>query len=97
MDGRVRDLQQSASSPSFASVVYPWKSAAVSLYYQRAANYRQEASFNGRYRDPQFGILVDETDSATADLKIDNVGLSLGYKVSPQFAVGASVRARGSR
>lgn len=85
-------FDSSTGGPSFASVVYPWKSAAVSLYYQRAANYKQEASFSGRYRDPNFNILVDETDAAATDLKIDNVGLSLGYKLSPQVSVGASVR-----
>lgn len=93
VDGRgFETFSSSASSPSFASVVYPWKSVAVSAYFQRAANYLQEASFSGRYRDPNFGILIDEADSASTDLQIDNVGLSLGYEVSPQLSVGASVR-----
>src|SRR5262245_17250935 len=33
-------------SPSFFSVVYPWKRAAVSFYYQRAADYRARSSFD---------------------------------------------------
>src|SRR5688572_8256968 len=38
-------FDESATSPSFFSFVYPWKSVAVSGYYQRAANYRQDATF----------------------------------------------------
>ena len=34
-------------SPSFFSVVYPWNRAAVSLYYQRAADYRNHSFFEG--------------------------------------------------
>jgi long-chain fatty acid transport protein len=86
-------FDESATSPSFASIVYPWKSAAVSAYYQRSANYRQDASFDGQYRDPSFfNVLTNEVDATFTDLKVENVGLSLAYKVTPQLSVGASVR-----
>ncbi|MET0552459.1 MAG: outer membrane protein transport protein [Vicinamibacteria bacterium] len=86
-------FDESATSPSFFSVVYPWKSAAVSGYYQRAANYRQDATFEGRYRVPEFfNILVNEVNATYTQLEVENVGVSLAYKVSPQVSVGASVR-----
>jgi long-chain fatty acid transport protein len=86
-------FDESATSPSFLSFVYPWKSAAVSGYYQRAANYRQDATFDGQYRDPSFfNVLTNEVDSTYTDLKVENVGLSLAYKINSQFSVGASIR-----
>jgi long-chain fatty acid transport protein len=86
-------FDESATSPSFFSFVYPWKSAAVSGYYQRAANYRQDATFEGQFRDPTFfNVLTNEVDATYTDLKVENVGVSLAYKVGPRFSVGASVR-----
>lgn len=86
-------FDESATSPSFFSFVYPWKSAAISGYYQRAANYRQDATFEGQYRDPSlFNVLTNEVDATYTDLKVENLGVSLAYKVNPQFSVGASLR-----
>jgi long-chain fatty acid transport protein len=86
-------FDESATSPSFFSFVYPWKSAAVSGYYQRSANYRQDATFDGQYRVPEFfNILVNEVNATYTELKVENVGVSLAYKLNPQLSVGASVR-----
>jgi long-subunit fatty acid transport protein len=86
-------FDESATSPSFISFVYPWKSVAVSGYFQRAANYRQDATFEGQYRDPSlFNVLTNEVDATYTDLKVENVGLSLAYEINPQLSVGASIR-----
>jgi long-subunit fatty acid transport protein len=79
-------------SPSFFSFVYPFKNAAVSVYYQQATNFEIRSLF--QIQDELFvGVPATISILSGADLLFDNVGASIAYKISPKLAVGASVRA----
>lgn len=78
-------------SPSFFSVVYPWKNAAVSLYYQRAADYRAASQFSGLFSAPEFDI--HETDTVGVLFRNENIGLSGAFKLGDKVSIGASLRA----
>jgi long-subunit fatty acid transport protein len=73
-------------SPAFFSFVYPFKNAAVSVYYQQATNFKNSASF------ADIDNASSTTQVSTANLLFDNVGLSLAFKVTPKLSIGASVR-----
>ncbi len=74
-------------SPSFFSVVYPWKKAAVSLYYQRAADFRSGSRF-ADFLSPQFY----NEDVVNVRFKIENVGLSAAFKLGDKVSIGGSAR-----
>jgi long-chain fatty acid transport protein len=79
-------------SPAYFSFVYPFKNAAVSVYYQQATNFESSSSFS----DP--GEFFEDTPAtftltSGTELLLDNIGASLAYKLHPKVAVGASVRA----
>ncbi len=75
-------------SPSFFSVVYPWQKAAVSLYYQRAADFRSGSRFDGFIaRD-----LYNE-DIVEVLFRAENIGLSAAFKLGDKVSVGGSIRA----
>lgn len=75
-------------SPSFFSVVYPWQKAALSVYYQRAADFRLESGFDGFLaRDLYNEDLVDVA------FRAENVGLSGAFKLGSKVSIGGSVRA----
>jgi long-subunit fatty acid transport protein len=79
-------------SPAYFSFVYPFKNAAVSVYYQQATNF-ESASFFSAEGEVFVGIPANLGLTSRAELLLDNVGASLAYKVGPQVAIGASVRA----
>jgi long-subunit fatty acid transport protein len=74
-------------SPSFFSVVYPWKQAAVSFYYQRAADYRARSSFDDLLPDFDYNLDVVELLFRT-----ENIGVSGAFKIGDKVSVGASIR-----
>jgi long-chain fatty acid transport protein len=74
-------------SPAFFSVVYPGRAAAVSLYYQRAADFRNRSFFEG--------VLEGGTpnyDQADTTFRVENAGLSAAFEVGSRFSVGGSLR-----
>jgi long-chain fatty acid transport protein len=84
-------FSDSVTSPSFFSFVYPWKSAAVSVYYQRSTDFKSHSRFEGRI-PLDFGIVANDVDSTGVDLRVENIGLSAAYKINSQFSIGGSVR-----
>jgi long-subunit fatty acid transport protein len=75
-------------SPSFFSVVYPWQNAAVSLFYQRAADYRSGSLFDG-FIDTD----VYNQDRVDVAFRTDNLGLSAAFKLGSKVSIGGSIRA----
>lgn len=75
-------------SPSFFSVVYPWQKAAISLYYQRSADFRSGSVFDGFISRDLYNQDVVEILFRT-----ENVGLSGAVKLGDKISVGASIRA----
>jgi long-subunit fatty acid transport protein len=75
-------------SPSFFSVVYPWQKAAVSLFYQRAADFRSTSKF-ADFLSADF-YNVDEVDVV---FRTENLGLSGAFKLGNKVSIGGSVRA----
>jgi long-chain fatty acid transport protein len=75
------------ASPSFFSVVYPWNSAAVSLYYQRAADFRNHSFFEGVLEggSPNY-------DQADTRFRVENAGLSAAVELGSKVSVGGSLR-----
>jgi long-subunit fatty acid transport protein len=74
-------------SPSFFSVVIPWQQAAISLYYQRAADYRSTTSF-----EDFLGTEFYNVDEVSTLFRTENVGLSAAFKLSDRISVGGSIR-----
>jgi long-subunit fatty acid transport protein len=75
-------------SPSFFSVVYPWSKAAISFYYQRAADYRSGSRF-GDFLSPS----IYNEDLVEVRYKVENAGLSAAFKLGSKASIGGSVRA----
>lgn len=78
-------------SPAYFSFVYPFKKAAISVYYQQATNFKSSSQFSDQ------GEVFEGTPanlglSSSADLLLDNIGASVGYKITPKLALGASIR-----
>jgi long-chain fatty acid transport protein len=84
-------FSDSVTSPSFFSVVYPWKSVAIAGYYQRNADFKQHSRFEGPIR-LDFGIRANDVDTTAADFRLENMGASLSYKINSKVSVGAGVR-----
>lgn len=80
------------SGLGFLSVVYPWKSAAVSLYYQRAADFRSHSFFEGVIDLPRSGDLANY-DQVETNFKVENVGATAAFKLGSKLSLGASARA----
>jgi long-chain fatty acid transport protein len=74
-------------SPAFFSVVYPWSKAAVSLYYQRAADFRNHSFFEGVLPggSPNY-------DQADTKFRVENAGLSAAVELGSRLSVGGSLR-----
>jgi long-subunit fatty acid transport protein len=74
-------------SPAFFSVVYPWKSAAFSAYYQRAADFRNHSFFEGVLPggSPNY-------DQADTKFRVENAGLSVAVEIGSKVSVGGSLR-----
>lgn len=75
-------------SPSFFSFVYPWQKAAVSVFYQRAADYRSGSQFQG-FIDTDFY----NQDTVDVNFRAENLGLSAAFKLGSKISIGGSVRA----
>ena len=74
-------------SPAFFSVVYPWNSAAVSLYYQRSADFKNRSFFEGVLEggSPNY-------DQADTRFRLENLGLSAAVEVGSRLSLGGSLR-----
>jgi long-subunit fatty acid transport protein len=79
------------ASPGFFSFVYPWKSAAVSVYYQRAADYRSHSFFEGVIFQPTQGNLANY-DQVQTQFRVENYGASAAVKLGSKASVGGSAR-----
>ena len=75
-------------SPSFFSVVYPWQNAAVSVFYQRAADFRSNSRFEGFIDDALYN--EDRVDVA---FRTENFGVSGAFKLGSKISIGGSIRA----
>jgi long-subunit fatty acid transport protein len=84
-------FSDSVTSPSFFSAVYPWKSAAISAYYQRSADFKQHSRFQGLLPLDR-GIISSDVDSTAAEFRVENAGVSASFKLGSRFSVGAGVR-----
>jgi long-subunit fatty acid transport protein len=78
-------------SPGFFSFVYPWKNAAMSVYYQRAADYRSHSFFDGVIDVRNAGDLANY-DQVETQFRVENYGASLAFKLGPKVSLGASGR-----
>jgi len=81
-------FESSTSELSFASFVKPYEKATLALYYQRAADFSGENSFEA-YDD---SLLDAYRARQRLDLVLDNFGVSLAYRVGPRVSLGASLR-----
>lgn len=75
-------------SPSFFSVVYPLKGAAVSAYYQRAADFKSHSFFDGVIP----GTSLPNYDEVDTRFKVENLGVSAAFKLGKMLSIGGSVR-----
>jgi long-subunit fatty acid transport protein len=80
------------SGLGFLSVVYPWKNAAVSLYYQRAADFRSHSFFEGIIDLPRSGDLANY-DQVSTQFTVENLGATAAFKLGSKVSLGASARA----
>jgi long-chain fatty acid transport protein len=78
-------------SPSFFSFVYPLKDAAVSIYYQTAADFRSHSFFEGVIFQPTSGNLANY-DQVQTQFRVQNYGLSAAFKLGSKASIGASAR-----
>jgi long-subunit fatty acid transport protein len=83
-------FKDSVGSPSFFSLVYPMKNAAFSLSYQRAADYKSHSFFDGVF-PTQDGELANY-DQVETSFRVENTGLSAGFKLGPHLSIGGSAR-----
>jgi len=85
-----QEFNDKVGSPGFFSVVYPWKQAAMSVYFQRSADFRSHSLFDGVIAT-NIGTLPN-TDQTQTDFKADNYGLSAAFKLGSRVSIGASAR-----
>ncbi|MFI5184355.1 MAG: OmpP1/FadL family transporter [Vicinamibacteria bacterium] len=78
-------------SASFFSFVYPWKEAAVSVYYQRAGDFRSHSFFEGVIFQPDQGNLANY-DQVQTQFRVENYGLSAAFKLGSKVSIGGSAR-----
>lgn len=74
-------------SPAFFSVVYPGRAAAVSVYYQRAADFRNRSFFEGVLEGG-----APNYDQADTTFRLENAGLSAAFELGSRVSVGGSLR-----
>jgi long-subunit fatty acid transport protein len=84
------EFNDKVGSPGFFSFVYPWKQAALSVYFQRSADFRSHSLFDGVI-STNVGTLPN-TDQVETDFKVDNYGLSGAFKVGSMVSIGGSAR-----
>jgi len=75
-------------SPSFFSLVYPLKGAAVSAYYQRSADFKSHSFFDGVIP----GTSLPNYDQVDTRFKVENIGVSAAFKLGAKASIGGSVR-----
>ncbi len=78
-------------SPAYFSFVYPFKNAAISVYYQQATRFESSSFFQDQGEIFE-GSPANFALTSAADLLLDNAGVSVGFKVTPKLAIGASLR-----
>jgi long-subunit fatty acid transport protein len=81
-------FKDQVGSPSFFSFVYPHKSMAVSVYYQRVADFRSHSFFDGVIP----GAGLPNYDQVETRFMVENTGLSAAFKVGSKISVGGSAR-----
>jgi long-subunit fatty acid transport protein len=78
-------------SPSFFSFVYPWKSAAVSAYYQRSSDFRSHSFFEGESLTTGGGLL--RYDQVETEFSVEIFGAAAAYKLGSKVSIGGSLQA----
>ncbi len=79
-------------SPSFFSLVYPLKQAAVSVYYQRAADFRSHSFFEGVIFQADPDKNLANYDQVQTQFRVENFGLSAAFKLGSKVSIGGSAR-----
>jgi long-subunit fatty acid transport protein len=83
-----KTFNDTVGSPSFFSFVYPWKHAALSLYYQRAADFKSHSFFDGVIP----GTTLPNYDQVDTLFRLENIGVSGALKIGSVVSIGASAR-----
>jgi long-chain fatty acid transport protein len=78
-------------SPSFFSFVLPMKQAAVSVYYQRAGDFRSHSFFEGVIYNPS-GSNFGNYDQVQTEFRVENFGVSTAFKLGSKISIGGSAR-----
>jgi long-chain fatty acid transport protein len=78
-------------SPSFFSFVYPWKSAAASVYYQRSSDFRSHSFFEGTSLTTDSELL--RYDQLETRFKVEILGAAGAFKLGSKVSVGGSLQA----
>jgi long-subunit fatty acid transport protein len=78
-------------SPSFLSFVYPWKSAAASVYYQRTSDFRSHSFFEGTSLST--GSDLQRYDQVETRFGVEIFGAAAAFKLGSKVSVGASAQA----
>ena len=78
-------------SPSFLSFVYPWKSAAASVYYQRTSDFRSHSFFEGTSLST--GSDLQRYDQVETRFGVEIFGAAAAFKIGSKVSVGASAQA----
>src|SRR5262249_33159285 len=78
-------------SPSFLSFVYPWKSAAVSVYYQRTSDFHSHSFFEGTSLST--GSNFQRYDQVETKLGVAIFGAAAAFKLGSKVSVGGSAQA----
>jgi long-chain fatty acid transport protein len=78
-------------SPSFLSFVYPWRSAAASVYYQRSSNFRSHSFFDGESLTTGGGL--QRYDQVETKFGVEIFGAAAAFKLGPKVSIGGSAQA----
>jgi long-chain fatty acid transport protein len=78
-------------SPSFLSFVYPWKSAAVSAYYQRTSDFRSHSFFEGTSLST--GSDLQRYDQVETRFGVEIFGAAAAFKLGSKVSLGGSAQA----
>ncbi len=90
LENRKSTISDNASIPAFFSYVHPFERFTLSVYRNETVNFKQSFMTSG----PQVGIddlRLFPVDSSL-EMKLTNLGVGGGFKVTEKFFVGASVR-----
>jgi len=78
-------------SPSFFSFVYPWKAAAISVYYQRSSDFQSHSFFEGLSLST--GEALPRYDQVETKFKLEIFGFAAAFKLGSKVSIGGSAQA----